>query len=170
MSTGTLIADRIEIADLFTRFARLLDEGRYEDADTRFTDDVEVYSPRIQVRGIKKVVDYMRQAQVEGEHTQHMTTDLLVNINGDQARPRRTRSCTSTATANHPTKQAACDWPALRYGRRRAGDSARHGTANTTSRTTPTSSDDPGNRCPHPGVVVRPGITSSALGTRAMGT
>ncbi|WP_330255307.1 nuclear transport factor 2 family protein [Nocardia sp. NBC_00565] len=85
MSTDTLIADRIEIADLFTRFALLLDGGRWEEADTVFTDDVEVHSPRIQVRGIDKVVDYMRKAQVEGELTQHTTTDLLVNVNGDQA-------------------------------------------------------------------------------------
>ncbi|WP_327115867.1 nuclear transport factor 2 family protein [Nocardia sp. NBC_01730] len=85
MFTDTLIADRIEIADLFARFARLLDEGRYEDAGTIYTDDVEVYSPRSQLRGIDKVVDYMRQAQVESERTQHINTDLLVNINGDQA-------------------------------------------------------------------------------------
>lgn len=85
MATATLIADRIEIADLFTRFARLLDEVRYEDVDTVFTDDVEVHSPRIQVRGIDKVAEFMRQSQVEGELTQHTTTDLLVNVNGDQA-------------------------------------------------------------------------------------
>ncbi|WP_159847646.1 nuclear transport factor 2 family protein [Nocardia sp. CY41] len=85
MSTNTVIADRIEIADLFSRFARLLDEQRWEDAPTVFTDDVEVDSPRIRVRGIEKVVDYMRQAEVEGQHTQHTTTDLLVNVDGDQA-------------------------------------------------------------------------------------
>lgn len=86
MSTNTLIADRIEIADLFTRFARLLDEKRWEDADTVFTDDVEGHSPRSgEIRGIDKLVGYMRQTEVEGEHTQHMTTDLLVDVNGDQA-------------------------------------------------------------------------------------
>ena len=86
MSTDTPIADRIEIADLFTRFARLLDERRWEDADTLYTDDVAVHSPRAgELRGIDKVVGYMRQAEVEGEHTQHITTDLLVNVDGDQA-------------------------------------------------------------------------------------
>ncbi|WP_433684986.1 nuclear transport factor 2 family protein [Nocardia sp. CA-119907] len=85
MATDTLVADRIEIADLFTRYARLLDEKRWDDAATIFTDDVEVDSPRAQLRGIDKVVDYMRQSEVEGEHAQHMTNDLLVNINGDQA-------------------------------------------------------------------------------------
>jgi len=86
MSTITLIADRIEIADLFTRFARLLDEKRWEDADTVFTDDVAVHSPRSgEIRGIDKAVGFMRQAEVDGERTQHMTTDLLVDVNCDQA-------------------------------------------------------------------------------------
>jgi 3-phenylpropionate/cinnamic acid dioxygenase small subunit len=86
MSTDTLIADRIEITDLFTRFARLLDEGRWEDAGTIFTDDVAVHSPRGgELRGIDKVVGFMLQAEVEGEHAQHINTDLLVNVNGDQA-------------------------------------------------------------------------------------
>ncbi|MDT3442515.1 MULTISPECIES: nuclear transport factor 2 family protein [unclassified Pseudofrankia] len=86
MSTDTLIADRIEIADLFTRFARLLDEQRWEDVDTVFTDDVVVRSPRGgELRGIDEVVGFMRQAEVEGEHTQHVTTDLLVDVDGDRA-------------------------------------------------------------------------------------
>ncbi|CAM3670989.1 nuclear transport factor 2 family protein [Occultella aeris] len=86
MSTDTLIADRIEIADLFTRFARLLDEKRWEDADTVFTDDVAVHSPRGgELRGIDKVVSFMQQGEVEGQHALHTTTDLLVDIDGDQA-------------------------------------------------------------------------------------
>lgn len=95
MSTDTLIADRIEIADLFTRFALLLDEGRWQDADTVFTDDVAVHSPRGgELRGIDKVVGFMRQGEVEGQHAQHTTTDLLVDIRygrrwgGDSARCR----------------------------------------------------------------------------------
>jgi 3-phenylpropionate/cinnamic acid dioxygenase small subunit len=86
MSTNTLIVDRIEIADLFTRFARLLDEKRWDDADTVFTGDVAGHSPRSgEIRGIDNLVSFMRQAEVEGEDTQHVTTDLLVEVDGDQA-------------------------------------------------------------------------------------
>lgn len=85
MPTTASTADRIEIADLFTRLARLLDERRWNDAGTVFAADVKVDSPRIQVRGIDKVVDYMRAAEVDGEHTQHTTTDLLATIDGDRA-------------------------------------------------------------------------------------
>ncbi|WP_411079184.1 nuclear transport factor 2 family protein [Streptomyces sp. cmx-18-6] len=84
MSTHAAVADRIEIADLFTRFARLLDEKRWEDADAVFTADVVVHSPRAgEIRGIDKVVGHMGQAEVEGEHTQHLTTDLLVDMDAD---------------------------------------------------------------------------------------
>ncbi|MED7953782.1 nuclear transport factor 2 family protein [Streptomyces sp. BE303] len=86
MSTNAPIADRIEIADLFSRFARLLDEKRWEEADTVFTADVTGHSPRSgEIHGLDGLVGFMRQAEVEGEHTQHVTTDLLVDVDGDRA-------------------------------------------------------------------------------------
>ncbi|MGW4093118.1 nuclear transport factor 2 family protein [Nocardia sp. NPDC004750] len=86
MSTNTLIADRIEIADLFARLARLLDEKRWEDAATVFADDVAIHSPRNgELQGIDNLVGLMREAEVAEEHTQHVTTDLLVDVHGDQA-------------------------------------------------------------------------------------
>ncbi len=86
MSTATLIVDRIEITDLLTRLSLLLDEERWEDAGTVFTDDVTVHSPRGgELRGIDKVVSFMRQGEVDGQRTQHTATDLLVDVDGDQA-------------------------------------------------------------------------------------
>lgn len=82
---STLTADRIEISDLFARFALLLDERRWDDAHTVFAADVRVNSPRVQVQGIDKVVAFMRQGEVEGERSQHTTTDLLVTVDGDHA-------------------------------------------------------------------------------------
>ena len=78
--------DRIEIADLFTRFARLLDEKRWADSHTVFTDDVVGHSPRSgDISGLDELVAFMRGAEVDGEHTQHLTTDLLVELDGDRA-------------------------------------------------------------------------------------
>ncbi|QKW39321.1 nuclear transport factor 2 family protein [Actinomadura sp. NAK00032] len=86
MPTDTRIADRLEINDLFTRFALLLDEKRWEDVGTVFADDAVVHSPRGgQLRGADKIVEFMRQGEVEGVRTQHTTTDLLVDVDGDQA-------------------------------------------------------------------------------------
>ena len=86
MISDALLGDRIEIADLFSRFARLLDEKRWEDAGTVFTDDVAGHSPRSgEIHGLDKLVAFLRQSEVEGEHTQHLTTDLLVDLAGDRA-------------------------------------------------------------------------------------
>ncbi|MFD8494556.1 nuclear transport factor 2 family protein [Amycolatopsis sp. NPDC059657] len=80
------MTDRIEIADLFSRLARLLDDKRWDDAATVFTDDVALHSPRNgELRGLDNVVAFMRQAEVPGESTQHTTTDLLADIDGDRA-------------------------------------------------------------------------------------
>ncbi|WP_331770122.1 nuclear transport factor 2 family protein (plasmid) [Embleya sp. NBC_00888] len=93
MSSNAPIDDRTEIADLLIRLARLLDERRWEDAGTVFADDVAVHSPRGgELQGLDKVVGYMRRAEVEGELTQHMTTDVLVDVDGDADR--------ATASAN----------------------------------------------------------------------
>jgi hypothetical protein len=85
MSTDTPVADRIEIADLFARCGRLLDEKRWDDAGTVFTDDVSGHSPRGELRGLDALAGFMRQVDVAGEHTQHVTTDLLVDVDGDRA-------------------------------------------------------------------------------------
>ncbi|MFB8004006.1 nuclear transport factor 2 family protein [Nocardia sp. NPDC056000] len=84
--TETLIADRLEISDLFSRFGRLLDEHHWEAADAVFAKDIAVSSPRAgKLTGIDQVIGYIRQSVVEGEHTQHITTDLQVDIDGDRA-------------------------------------------------------------------------------------
>jgi 3-phenylpropionate/cinnamic acid dioxygenase small subunit len=86
MSNETMIADRFAIADLFTRFGLLLDERRWDDAGTVFADDVVVHSPRGgEMRGMDSLVDFMRNAEVEGELTQHTQFDLLVELDGDRA-------------------------------------------------------------------------------------
>jgi 3-phenylpropionate/cinnamic acid dioxygenase small subunit len=86
MSTDAPTADRIEIADLFTRFARLLDEERWDDAGTVFADDAAVHSPRGgDLHGLDKIAGFMRQSGVEGQKSQHTTTDLLVDVDGDKA-------------------------------------------------------------------------------------
>ncbi|GAB2459592.1 nuclear transport factor 2 family protein [Streptosporangium sandarakinum] len=86
MSTETLLADRIELTDLFTRFSLLLDEKRWDGAGDVFAEDVTVHSPRGgSLTGLDNVVGFMRKAEVEGESTQHITTDLLIDFHGDRA-------------------------------------------------------------------------------------
>jgi ketosteroid isomerase-like protein len=84
------IADRMEIAELFARLARLLDEGRYDDAHTIYTDDVVVRSPRGgMLRGIGEVTAHLRRTHGGGDgggrRTQHLHADVLVAVEGDRA-------------------------------------------------------------------------------------
>lgn len=78
--------DRIEIADLFSRLNHLLDEKRWDDVHTVFTSDIAVHSPRNgEIHGLGDLAGFMRQAEVAEEHTQHVTTDVVVDVDGDQA-------------------------------------------------------------------------------------
>ncbi|MGI5171787.1 nuclear transport factor 2 family protein [Spirillospora sp. CA-253888] len=99
MSTGAPLADRLETVDLFARLALLLDEKRWEDAGTVFADDVVERSPRgDEIRGIDELAGVLRRSEIEGVHAQHITTDLLVDVDGDQA----------AVSARRPTGRAAC--------------------------------------------------------------
>lgn len=85
-STFAVLLDRIEITDLFSRLARLLDEKRWDDAHTVFDRGISVSSPRNgELNGIDELVAVMRKAEDPEELTQHVTTDLLVDLDGDKA-------------------------------------------------------------------------------------
>ncbi|MCF2532124.1 nuclear transport factor 2 family protein [Yinghuangia soli] len=84
MSAQALTTDRIDLADLFTRLAVLLDEKRWDDAGTAFTGDVVARSPLgHELHGLDQVIAHMRKGEAVGEHTQHVTTDLLVDVDAD---------------------------------------------------------------------------------------
>lgn len=86
MPADLALADRAEITDLFARLTRLLDEARYNDAATIYTPGVTVHSPRGgELHGLDKVIDYLHQTHNDDIHTQHMHSDLLINLTGDQA-------------------------------------------------------------------------------------
>jgi SnoaL-like domain len=85
MSGNIELADRLEIAELFARLARLLDEGRHEDVRLVYAEDVVVRSPRGgELHGIDEVIAFLRRSAVDGEHTQHVNGDVLLNLDGDR--------------------------------------------------------------------------------------
>jgi hypothetical protein len=79
------IADRLEVAELFARLARVLDEGTPEDLRQVYTKDVVVRSPRGgEIHGIDNVVAYVLQS-TDDELAQHVHGDVLVSVDGDRA-------------------------------------------------------------------------------------
>jgi hypothetical protein len=81
----TEATDRLDVAELFARLARVLDEHRPDDIRTVYADDVVVRSPRGELRGVEEVAAFLRRSHVDGEHTQHVTADVVVRVDGDRA-------------------------------------------------------------------------------------
>jgi hypothetical protein len=88
--TADRTADQAEIADLFARLANLLDELRHDDIGTVYHDDVVIHTPSGELHGLDEATAHLKRSQVDGQHTQHIHSDVLVHLDGDRA----------TATAN----------------------------------------------------------------------
>ncbi len=85
MTTHTELADRAEITDLFAHLSRLLDGAAFDDIGTVYAADVTVRSPRAQLHGLDEVTAFLRRSEVDGEHTQHVHGDVLVELAGERA-------------------------------------------------------------------------------------
>ncbi|OKI44694.1 nuclear transport factor 2 family protein [Micromonospora sp. CB01531] len=79
------VADRAEIAELVARLARALDERRFDDLRTVYAPNAETSSPRGVLRGVDEIVDVVRRTSPEQESTQHLNTDVVVDLDGDRA-------------------------------------------------------------------------------------
>jgi hypothetical protein len=82
------LLDRSEIADLVARSLVAIDEGRFDDLRTIYTEDSTASAPGGQARGRDAIV-----AQVSGNHTperrsQHLVGDVVVDLDGDTAQAR----------------------------------------------------------------------------------
>ncbi|OLT27201.1 hypothetical protein BJF83_18605 [Nocardiopsis sp. CNR-923] len=87
-STETLIrglADRAELADLVARHSLWIDEGRYDETDELFTEDVVVTSLRGRARGIEELVALARSGHDTFVRTLHNKSNLVIETDGDTA-------------------------------------------------------------------------------------
>lgn len=80
------LSDRQAIAELIARLGLMLDEKRFDEARSVVTDDVAVQTPGGSAVGLEAVV-----AQARRNHavrTQHVISDVLIELDGDRARAR----------------------------------------------------------------------------------
>jgi len=81
------LCDRSAITDLVSRLGRWLDEKRFDDTEvlaSLFMPDIVLETPGGKSQGLAAVVDQARRRHTE-ERTQHVHTNVLIDLDGDRA-------------------------------------------------------------------------------------
>lgn len=79
------LLDRSELAALVARHSLWIDEGRFDESDRLFTDDVTVTAPRGQATGIPALIELADSGHHQYTRTLHSKADLVIEITGDTA-------------------------------------------------------------------------------------
>lgn len=79
------LVDREAIVELIHRFGAVLDEQRFDDLRSVFAEDASVTTPGGHAEGIEAVVAQASRNDAADLRTQHLVTDLVVDLDGDRA-------------------------------------------------------------------------------------
>jgi uncharacterized protein (TIGR02246 family) len=82
------VADRVAIADLFTRYCCALDNGEVETVVGCFAVDAVLKSPMIDLKGHGAIRDFVRRFAAQraaGVQFRHMVTNIAATIEGERA-------------------------------------------------------------------------------------
>lgn len=82
------LADRVTIADLFTRYCCALDSGEVETVVDCFTTDAVLKSPMIDLAGHAAIRDFVGRFAAQraaGIQFRHMVTNVAATVDGDRA-------------------------------------------------------------------------------------
>lgn len=82
------LADRSEIADLVTRSLAAIDEGRFDDLRTIYTEDSSASAPGGQARGRDAIIAQVSRNHTPERRSQHLVGDVIVDLHGDAAHVR----------------------------------------------------------------------------------
>lgn len=84
MENATLI-DQLELTDLVSRLGVCLDEARFAEMHELFTADATARTPGGEAIGRDRVVAQAARNHRAEDGVQHVITNLLVDVDGDQA-------------------------------------------------------------------------------------
>jgi hypothetical protein len=96
------LLDRGEIAELVSRYGAMADEKTFDDATAILTDDVVAEYPFGRLVGIEQVAGSGRAALGRFERTQHVITNLLIDLDGDRASVRANLVSVHVPRADEP--------------------------------------------------------------------
>lgn len=79
------LLDRAQITDLVFRLGACLDEGRFTEMGALFSDDATACTPSGTAQGRETIVELAARNHRPEFATQHVSTNLLVGLDGDRA-------------------------------------------------------------------------------------
>ncbi|MFB9831186.1 nuclear transport factor 2 family protein [Actinoallomurus acaciae] len=79
------LLDRAELTDLLARQGRWLDERRWDATGSIFTEDATVSTGGGRAHGIEAITEHARLIHERVDRTQHVTSNVLVDLDGDAA-------------------------------------------------------------------------------------
>ncbi|MCO6007233.1 nuclear transport factor 2 family protein [Actinoallomurus purpureus] len=77
--------DNALLVNLVTRLGTWLDEKRFHEARTVFTEDATADTPGGSVHGIDALAEQARRSHPDDVATQHFITNPLIEVDGDRA-------------------------------------------------------------------------------------
>lgn len=82
------LVDRTEITDLVYRLGVSLDEGRFDEMRSLFVEEATARTPGGTAQGREALIAQASRNHRPDERIQHVTTNLLVELDGDRAKVR----------------------------------------------------------------------------------
>lgn len=79
------LLDRAELTDLLARQGLWLDERRWDATGSIFTEDATVSTAGGRAHGIEAITEHARLNHERFDRTQHVTSNVLVDLDGDAA-------------------------------------------------------------------------------------
>ncbi len=97
------LQDRAEITDLVYRLGACLDESHFDEMHELLTEDATVTTPGGRSEGRAGVVAQARRNHPADQHFQHVTTNVLLGLDGDAAEVRANLVVTITPAGPGPS-------------------------------------------------------------------
>jgi len=94
--------DRVAIADLIYSLGACLDEHRFDDLRTLFTEDAIATTPGGTAQGRDALIAQATRNHQQYARLQHSMTNLLIDLNGDHASVRANLHVTFAGESGHP--------------------------------------------------------------------
>lgn len=115
----TALQDRADLTDLVYRLGACLDEHRFDDLPDLFTEDASATTPGGTASGTAAIVAQAVRNHAEFGGLQHVMTNVLVEVDGDQASIRANVVGTFVRDGSEPARQIG---GLYRFHARRAPD------------------------------------------------